>query len=119
VIVKSLPTYSDHGDTEGMISDILTSVVVGAILGALARFILPGKQNISIVTTVLAGMVAAFVGTLIARIFGFHDTKGVDWWERILQVVLALAAVTYAARRFPAKVRPGSGSTTGTPPPAA
>ena len=105
-----------------MISDILTSIIGGAILGVLARFIMPGKQNISVPTTVIAGMVAAFVGTLIARLFGFHDTNGIDWWERIVQVVLAVVAITYAARKFPTKVRPGTrppmtpGST---PPPTA
>jgi uncharacterized membrane protein YeaQ/YmgE (transglycosylase-associated protein family) len=91
-----------------MISDILSSIVVGAILGAVARFILPGKQNISVPTTIIAGMIAAFVGTLIARLFGFHDTKGIDWWERIIQVGLALVAITFAAQRFQRKVRPGT-----------
>ena len=65
-----------------MIGDILTSIIGGAILGRLARFILPGKQNISIITTVLAGIIAAFVGTLIARLFGFDHTAGIDWWKR-------------------------------------
>ncbi|HEY2793121.1 MAG TPA: hypothetical protein VGJ28_12215, partial [Micromonosporaceae bacterium] len=72
-----------------MIGNIISSIVIGAVLGALARFILPGKQNISIPTTIIAGMAAAFVGWAIAAIFGFNDTKGFDWWERILQVVLA------------------------------
>ncbi len=108
-----------------MISDILTSIIGGAILGALARLILPGKQNISILVTVLAGMIAAFVGTLIARLFGFDHTAGIDWWKRIVQFVLALVAVYYASQRFQTKVRPGTrppmtpggaaGTGTGTP----
>jgi uncharacterized membrane protein YeaQ/YmgE (transglycosylase-associated protein family) len=99
-----------------MIGNIISSIVIGAVLGVLARFILPGKQNISMVTTVLAGMVAAFVGWAIAAIFGFNDTKGFDWWERILQVVLAVIAVSIAAQRFPAKTR--NTTPTGTNPPA-
>jgi uncharacterized membrane protein YeaQ/YmgE (transglycosylase-associated protein family) len=106
-----------------MIGNIISSIVIGAVLGALARFILPGKQNISVPTTIIAGMAAAFVGWAIAAIFGFNDTKGIDWWERILQVVLALIAVTIAAQRFPAKSRTttnstgtGTGAGTGTPP---
>jgi uncharacterized membrane protein YeaQ/YmgE (transglycosylase-associated protein family) len=93
-----------------MIGNIISSIILGAVLGALARFILPGKQNISLLTTVLAGMVAAFVGTLIARLFGYHDTKGIDWWELITQIVLAVAAVTFAAQRFPAKHKPTTGA---------
>ncbi len=85
-----------------MIWDIVSSIILGAILGGLARLILPGKQNISVLTTVIAGMVAAFVGTLIARLFGYNDTKGVDWWELLTQIVLALVAVSFAAQRFQA-----------------
>lgn len=98
------------GDTEKMISNILWAVLLGAILGSLARLILPGKQNISVPVTILAGMAAAFVGWAIAAIFGFADTRGFDWWERILQVLLALVAVSFAVRRYPAKP-PRSGST--------
>ncbi len=89
------------------LASIISSIILGAILGSLARLILPGKQNISVVTTVVAGIIAAFVGSLIARIFGFNDTRGIDWWEWFLQIVLALVAVSVAAQRFPAKVRPG------------
>lgn len=103
------------------LGSIISSIIGGAIIGGLARLILPGRQNISLPTTILAGIVAAFLGTLVARIFGFHDTKGIDWWERIIQVVFALIAVSYAARRFPAKAHStptgtsgGSGTGTGT-----
>ena len=103
------------------LGSIISSIIGGAIIGALARLILPGKQNISLTVTVIAGMVAAFLGTLVARIFGFHDTKGIDWWERIIQVIFALIAVSFAARRFPRKTQtttgPGSpygGTGTGT-----
>lgn len=107
------------------LGSIISSIIAGGIFGGLARLLLPGRQNISVLTTVLAGMVAAFLGTLVARIFGFHDTRGFDWWERIIQVVFAVVAVSYAARRFPAKVHPatptgttptdtGFGDTTGT-----
>ncbi len=82
------------------LGSIISSIIFGAVIGALARLILPGRQNISVPTTIIAGMIAAFVGTLIARLFGFNDTKGVDWWQLIIQVALALVAVTFAARRF-------------------
>jgi uncharacterized membrane protein YeaQ/YmgE (transglycosylase-associated protein family) len=96
------------------LGSIISSIIGGAVIGSLARLILPGRQNISLPTTILAGMVAAFAGTLVARIFGFHDTAGFDWWERIIQVVFALVAVTYAARRFPAKANSTGTSSGGT-----
>ena len=58
--------------TPTLIVETLTDFFIGgAIIGGLARFILPGKQNISVPTTILAGIVAAFLGSLVARIFGF------------------------------------------------
>jgi uncharacterized membrane protein YeaQ/YmgE (transglycosylase-associated protein family) len=90
------------------LGSVISSIIAGAIFGSLGRLLLPGRQNISVITTVLAGMVAAFCGTLIARAGGFHDTKGIDWWELIIQIVLAVVAVSLAARWFP-KHRSGRG----------
>ncbi len=48
-----------------MILDILGLLVVGLVIGALARLIKPGKQNISIVMTMVLGVVGAFIGGFI------------------------------------------------------
>ena len=82
---------------------IVGGIIVGAIIGALARLILPGRQNISAMTTVVAGVLAAVIGGLIAQLIGVGDTKGVDWIKLIIQIVLAVIFVSYAAKRFPAK----------------
>ena len=41
-------------------------IIAGAILGALARLIMRGSQNISILWTVVLGAVGALVGSVIA-----------------------------------------------------
>ena len=102
---------------------IVGGIIVGAIIGALARLILPGRQNISALTTVVAGVLAAVIGGLIAQIIGVGDTRGIDWIKLIIQVVLAVILVNYAARRFPAKSNhpmpaPGTRSIPPTNPPA-
>ena len=79
------------------ISGIFTAIVVGLIIGALGRLVLPGKQRISIWLTLLIGIVAAFVGTFIAALIGVDDTAGVDWIELILQVALAAGGVALVA----------------------
>jgi len=86
-----------------MLSAILTAIIGGIILGVLARFILPGRQNISMTVTIIAGVAAALVGTLIARSVGLSDTKGIDWWEHLIQLGLAIAAISFAAAKFPRK----------------
>lgn len=55
-----------------------------------------GKQNLSILATVVVGIVAALLGTLLARLFGVADTGGIDWIE---QVVLAAVGVSVLAGR--------------------
>jgi uncharacterized membrane protein YeaQ/YmgE (transglycosylase-associated protein family) len=47
------------------ISNIITALVVGAIIGALARLVVPGKQSIGIIVTILLGIVGAFIGGFI------------------------------------------------------
>ena len=77
------------------ITGIIAAIVIGAIIGALARLILPGKQNIPIWLTIAVGIVAALVGTFIARAVGIStDTDGVDWLELLVQLVVALIAVS-------------------------
>ena len=63
------------------------------IIGALGRLVVPGKQNIPIWLTMLIGVVAAILGTLLAGALGVADTRGIDWIELILQVALAAAGV--------------------------
>jgi uncharacterized membrane protein YeaQ/YmgE (transglycosylase-associated protein family) len=76
-----------------MISTILWAVVSGAVLGILARLILPGRQNISLLLTVLVGMAAAFVGGLVADWIGVGHTSGIDWIKHGIQLALALLGV--------------------------
>ncbi|MFC5820119.1 GlsB/YeaQ/YmgE family stress response membrane protein [Nonomuraea harbinensis] len=80
-----------------MIGAIVSAVIIGAIVGALARLILPGRQNMSIGLTLIVGIVAALLGTLIAQLFGWADTRGIDWLEHILQLVLAVIGVSIVA----------------------
>ncbi|MFC5996252.1 GlsB/YeaQ/YmgE family stress response membrane protein [Pseudonocardia hispaniensis] len=76
-----------------MIGSIIGAIVIGLILGVLARMILPGKQNIPLWLTIVVGIVAAYIGTWIARLIGIADTPGIDWWEHIIQLIVALVAV--------------------------
>jgi uncharacterized membrane protein YeaQ/YmgE (transglycosylase-associated protein family) len=79
------------------ITGIITAIVIGAIIGVLGRLVVPGRQNIPIWLTIVIGIVAAFIGTAIARLFGVANTSGIDWIELILQVVVAAIGVAIAA----------------------
>ncbi|WP_328425295.1 GlsB/YeaQ/YmgE family stress response membrane protein [Micromonospora sp. NBC_00389] len=80
--------------------EVFTAIIIGLIIGALGRLVVPGKQNIPIWLTLLIGVVAAILGTLVAGAVGVDDTSGVDWIELILQVVFAAIGVAIAAGAY-------------------
>ncbi|MEU8347657.1 GlsB/YeaQ/YmgE family stress response membrane protein [Spirillospora sp. NPDC048832] len=79
------------------ITGIISAIIIGAIIGALGRLLLPGRQPIGIILTVLVGIVAAIVGTAIAQKVGVATTNGIDWIELAFQVGLAVLGVAVVA----------------------
>jgi uncharacterized membrane protein YeaQ/YmgE (transglycosylase-associated protein family) len=83
------------------VTGIISAIVIGAIIGALARLILPGRQHIPVWLTILVGVVAALVGTWLARVLGIPTTtRGVDWLELLVQLVLAVIGVGVVAGAY-------------------
>ena len=80
-----------------MLPAIISAIIVGAIIGALGRLVVRGKQDISVIATILIGIVAALIGTFIAKALGVGDTNGVDWIKLVIQIVLAAVGVTVFA----------------------
>jgi uncharacterized membrane protein YeaQ/YmgE (transglycosylase-associated protein family) len=80
------------------ITGLLSALVVGAVIGALARLILPGRQAIPIWLTILVGIVAALIGTFLARAVGIPTTTGgIDWMELLVQLIVAVIGVAIVA----------------------
>jgi len=82
------------------VTGIISALVVGLIIGALGRLVVPGRQSLPIWLTIVVGIVAAFLGTLLAGAFGVSSTAGFDWFELIFQVVFAAIGVTIAAGAY-------------------
>ncbi|NSC20515.1 GlsB/YeaQ/YmgE family stress response membrane protein [Streptomyces albus subsp. chlorinus] len=80
------------------ISGVISALVVGVVIGALGRLVLPGRQRIGILWTIVVGIVAALIGTAIAGAAGVDDTKGFDWIELVIQIVLAALGVSLLDR---------------------
>jgi len=59
-----------------MIGTIIGAVVVGLIVGALARLVMPGKQNIGVIMTILLGIVGSFLGTWVSYKLGYSNQNG-------------------------------------------
>ena len=80
---------------------VIWIVIVGAVLGYLAKFLLPGKQSIPAWLTVLCGMLGALVGNFLATMIGVNHTGGIDWIRHILQIGCAVAAVAAGSTAWP------------------
>jgi uncharacterized membrane protein YeaQ/YmgE (transglycosylase-associated protein family) len=83
---------------------LIGAIVIGAIVGALGRLVVPGRQKMPIWLTILVGIVAALIGTAIAKALGVADSRGIDWLELLLQVLVAAVGVALVSsvRRSPA-----------------
>jgi uncharacterized membrane protein YeaQ/YmgE (transglycosylase-associated protein family) len=79
------------------IGSIIGAIIIGAVLGVVGKLVAPGKQAIPFWLTIIVGIVAAFIGTFIARLFGVENTRGIDWIELILQIVVAAIGVSVVA----------------------
>jgi uncharacterized membrane protein YeaQ/YmgE (transglycosylase-associated protein family) len=59
-----------------MLGLIVSIVVVGLIAGALARLIVPGRQDLSIPMTIALGIVGSFIGGFLGYLIFHHDANG-------------------------------------------
>ncbi|HET7760932.1 MAG TPA: GlsB/YeaQ/YmgE family stress response membrane protein [Candidatus Limnocylindrales bacterium] len=69
------------------------TIIFGAIIGALARLVLPGKQNISLIITIIIGIVGALIGYWLAAQLGVCATSGIDWIRWIISIIVAAVLV--------------------------
>jgi len=72
---------------------IISAIVIGAVIGVLARLFLPGRQTIGMLMTIVIGIVAALLGTWLAQQVGVATTPGIDWIEILFQIGLAIIGI--------------------------
>lgn len=76
-----------------MILNILGFLLFGLFVGAVARLIKPGKQNLSIVMTLLLGIVGSLIGGVIARFIGSGDFFELNIIGGICAIIAAVLLV--------------------------
>ncbi|MQY12258.1 hypothetical protein SRB5_23910 [Streptomyces sp. RB5] len=75
----------------------LWAILVGLVLGFIARLILPGKQKIPIWLTIVCGIVGSLLGNAVAGWIGVEETSGIDWIRHLLELAGAVLAVAVGA----------------------
>jgi uncharacterized membrane protein YeaQ/YmgE (transglycosylase-associated protein family) len=82
----------------GTIVSIIVLIIIGAIVGALARLALPGRQSYGMVVTIILGIVGVLIGYWLSGLLGVAHTKGIDWIRWVISIgVAALVSFAFAA----------------------
>jgi uncharacterized membrane protein YeaQ/YmgE (transglycosylase-associated protein family) len=77
------------------LGSILLYILIGAVIGIIARLIIPGTGGMSWVLTIVVGVIGAVVGGWLAGAV-FEETEGVDWIASILVAALLVWIVARA-----------------------
>lgn len=82
-----------------MFVNILTWLVIGLVVGLLARLAIPGKQKIGWIATIVIGIVAALIGGFVSySLLDIDDDGGIKWIPLIVSVVLGALGVSLYTR---------------------
>ena len=82
---------------------IIGTIIFGAVIGVLARLVLPGRQSYGMIVTVLLGIAGALIGYYLAPM-----TPGIDW----IRWAVSIAAAALLAFLYSALTRRSAGSST-------
>jgi uncharacterized membrane protein YeaQ/YmgE (transglycosylase-associated protein family) len=84
-------SYNPSSRCEATMS-ILWTIIIGLVVGALAKFVMPGKDPGGIIITILLGIVGAFVGTFIGRALGLYGPgQAAGWIMSVVGAIIVLA----------------------------
>jgi uncharacterized membrane protein YeaQ/YmgE (transglycosylase-associated protein family) len=75
----------------GTVGNIIGTIIFGAVIGVLARLVIPGKQAMGWIITILIGIVGAVAGYWIwGMISTKGDTAGIDWIRWLISIGVAV-----------------------------
>jgi uncharacterized membrane protein YeaQ/YmgE (transglycosylase-associated protein family) len=99
--LAAVPLIAAKGDDLRLDTDIgsiLGYILVGLIVGLLARLLVPGRDSVGLLGTLVIGVVGAVLGGWLAGAF-FQETAGVDWLASIGVAVVLVLLVRAGSRR--------------------
>lgn len=76
-----------------MVIQILGLLFIGLVIGALARLIKPGRQRLSLLMTLVLGVVGALIGGVLASLIGTGDIFELDFLGFVFAVIAAVLLV--------------------------
>ncbi|MGE5461094.1 MAG: GlsB/YeaQ/YmgE family stress response membrane protein [Solirubrobacterales bacterium] len=83
------------------VGDVVIYVIAGAIIGLVGRLLVPGRQSMSILVTIILGIVAAIIGGYLWNAV-FPNNDGIAW---IGSIIVAVVLVFLYVKLFGSKSR--------------
>lgn len=100
VVVPVLGAQGDRLRIDLDIVSLLGYILIGLVVGLLARLIVPGRTSIGVIGTIVIGVVGAVIGGWLAgELFG--ETEGVDWIASVLVAAVLVLLLRAGSRRRP------------------
>jgi uncharacterized membrane protein YeaQ/YmgE (transglycosylase-associated protein family) len=82
-----------------MISFLIVLIVMGFIIGALARFLVPGRDPMGVLGTIALGIAGTLVSGFIGRAFFGADGRFGSWlFALVITIILVLLVRRFSAR---------------------
>jgi uncharacterized membrane protein YeaQ/YmgE (transglycosylase-associated protein family) len=78
---------------------IISWIIFGLVAGIIAKWIMPGKENVGFFITIALGIVGAIVGGYISTFFGFGKVDGFNLGSFVVAVIGAIV-VLYIYRKI-------------------
>ncbi|HUG59421.1 MAG TPA: GlsB/YeaQ/YmgE family stress response membrane protein [Candidimonas sp.] len=79
---------------------IISMIVVGFIVGLLARAIMPGDQKLGIILTVILGIIGSVVAGYLGGALGFYQPgQGAGWIGSIVGAIIVLFIYGMVAKK--------------------
>jgi uncharacterized membrane protein YeaQ/YmgE (transglycosylase-associated protein family) len=78
---------------------ILGLIVIGLVIGYLARLFKPGRQRIGFLWTLLLGVAGALIGGIVASWFGTGDIWELNFWGTVVGIIAAIVLIGLAEGR--------------------
>ena len=73
--------------------EIIGVIVAGVIIGALARLVMPGRQPVGALITIVLGVLGVLIGYYLAAALGVEATSGIDWLRWIISIIVAVVLI--------------------------
>ena len=84
-----------------LIGTLLSWAIFGLVIGAIARFLYPGRQPMSLLMTMVLGIVGSLVGGFISWMFGYDPQdgpfQGAGWIMSIIGAIIVVWIGLFAA----------------------